>query len=432
LDQVRDGINALVERWSSEGDRLLALAVRRWSPDSEAVPRAVGLEAEAAMVLLGLVALSDPIKPGVPATVADLGRLGVSLKIISGDNRLAAARVAREAGLADGMVATGAELDRLSDQALPALADRVAVFAEIEPRQKERLVRALRRAGHVVGYLGDGINDAPALHAADVGLSVKGAVDVAREAADIVLLEADLAVLIAGIREGRRTFANTLKYVFMATSANFGNMFSMAGASLLLPFLPLLPKQILLTNLLTDLPEMTIAGDRVDRDWIDRPHRWSIPFIRRFMLCFGLVSSVYDYLTFAVLLLLLHADPAQFRTGWFVESVLSAAMIVMVIRSRGPLWRSRPSPALILATAGVALLTLLLPATPIGRLFGFVPLAPSFMAVLILILLAYGITAEVVKRAFYRNEQCRDRRIVEGWEKPCRRSIKKPPPGSGL
>ena len=407
LELARGAITQLVERWSAEGDRLLGLAVRRWPSDAAAVPRAVGLEAEAAMTFVGLVALSDPIKPGVKATVADLERLGVCLKIISGDNRLVAARVAREAGLSDAVVASGSELDRLSDQALPSLADRVAVFAEIEPRQKERLVRALRRAGHVVGYMGDGINDAPALHAADVGLSVQGAVDVAKEAADIVLLEADLAVLINGIREGRRTFANTLKYVFMATSANFGNMFSMAGASLLLPFLPLLPKQILLTNLLTDLPEMTIAGDRVDRDWIETPHRWSIPFIRRFMLCFGLVSSAFDYLTFAVLLLL-HADEALFRTGWFVESVLSASMIVLVIRSRGPLWRSRPSRALIMATVAVILITLALPATALGRLFGFVPLPPQFLAVLGLILVAYGTTAELVKRFFYRWEHQRE------------------------
>jgi P-type Mg2+ transporter len=245
----------------------------------------------------------------------------------------------------------------------------------------------------------------PALHAADVGLSVQGAVDVAKEAADIVLLEPDLAVLADGIREGRRTFANTLKYVFMATSANFGNMISMAGASLLLPFLPLLPKQILLTNLLTDLPEMTIATDRVDRDWIERPRRWDIAFIRRFMLSFGLVSSVYDYLTFAVLLFLLHSDPARFRTGWFVESVVSAASIVLVVRTRGPMLASRPSRSLTVATVAVVAATLLLPATPLGRLFGFVPLPPVFLVLLALILVLYVISAEVVKRRFYSNHR---------------------------
>jgi Mg2+-importing ATPase len=243
------------------------------------------------------------------------------------------------------------------------------------------------------------------MHAADVSLSVQGAVDVAREAADIVLLEKDLGVLVEGIGEGRRTFANTLKYVFMATSANFGNMISMAGASLLLPFLPLLPKQILLTNLLTDLPEMTIAGDRVDRDWVERPRRWDIAFIRRFMLSFGLVSSLYDGLTFVVLLGLLKADEAHFRTGWFVESVISAAMIVLVVRTRGPIWSSRPSRGLMLATAAVIVATLLLPATPLGQLFGFVPLPAHFLGSLALILLAYGLTAEAAKARFYRHHR---------------------------
>jgi len=252
--------------------------------------------------------------------------------------------------------------------------------------------------------LGDGINDAPALHAADVGLSVQGAVDVAKEAADIVLLDGDLAVLSAGIREGRRTFANTLKYVFMATSANFGNMFSMAGASLLLPFLPLLPKQILLTNLLTDLPEMTIATDTVDADWIDRPRRWNIGFIKRFMLTFGLVSSVFDYLTFGVLLWLLRSDSALFRTGWFVESVVSAATIVLVVRTRGPLLQSRPSWPLWLTTLLVVMATIAMPYCALGRLFGFVALPPLFLLCLAGILALYIFSAEMAKRWFYRHK----------------------------
>ncbi len=402
LAAVEAQLRELYAEWSSEGFRVLAVAVRRWQDQGPLVPRAVSRQDETGMSLLGLLALSDPLQPGVHDTVAELERLGVRLKMITGDNALVAARVGREAGLRNPEVLTGAQLQRLSDTALPVRAGEVDVFAEIEPSQKERLIHALRRAGHVVGYLGDGINDAPALHAADVGLSVQGAVDVAKEAADIVLLEPDLAVLLAGIREGRRTFANTLKYVFMATSANFGNMASMAGASLLLPFLPLLPKQILLTNLLTDLPEMTISTDRVDPDWISQPHRWSIPFIQRFMVVFGLVSSVFDYLTFAVLLLLLHADAAQFRSGWFVESVISAASIVLVIRTRGPLLHSRPSRALVVATIAVVALTLPLPWTPLGRLFGFVPLPAEFLLPLLLILLAYVASAELAKGWFYR------------------------------
>ena len=397
LADLESGILALAQERARLGERVLGVASRR-HPSGE-----IGADSERAMTFEGLLVLADPLKAGIAATVAELAGLGVRLKIITGDSAPVAERIAREAGLADPRVLTGADLLALSDAALPLRAEACDVFAEVEPNQKERLIGALRRAGHVVGYLGDGINDAPALHAADVGLSVQGAVDVAKEAADIVLLEPDLAVLAAGIREGRRTFANTLKYVLMATSANFGNMVSMAGASLLLPFLPLLPKQILLTNLLTDLPEMTIATDRVDPDWINRPRRWDIAFIKRFMLAFGLVSSVFDYLTFAVLLWVLRCDAAHFRTGWFVESVLSAAMVVLVVRTRRPLLASRPSRSLIAATLVVLAGTLALPYTPLGHLFGFLPLPLPFLGLLALILLAYVICAEAVKGWFYRN-----------------------------
>src|SRR5262249_52105478 len=267
--------------------------------------------------------------------------------ILTGDNAVAARALVRAIGIQDPVVVTGGELRVADAAALPALARRVHVFAEVEPTQKEQIVTALRRAGHVVGVIGGGINDAPALHAADVGISVAGAADVAREAADVVLLEKELAVVARGLREGRRTFANTLKYVFMATSANFGNMFSMAGASLFLPFLPLLPKQVLLTNLLTDLPEMAIASDNVDDEATATPRRWDIPLVRRFMIWFGLLSSVFDYLTFGALLWLSGAHATSFRTGWFVESVVSAACVVLVVRSRRPLGESQPGRTLL-------------------------------------------------------------------------------------
>jgi len=279
----------------------------------------------------------------------------------------------------------------------------VDLFAEVEPNQKERIILAMRKMGNVVGYMGDGINDASALHAADVGISVDSAVDVAKEAADIVLLERDLGVLAQAVRAGRMTFANTLKYVFMATSANFGNMFSMAGASLFLPFLPLLPKQILLTNFLTDLPEMTIATDSVDRDLVEKPQRWDIRFIRRFMLTFGVLSSVFDYLTFGVLLLLLHAGPALFRTGWFVESVVSASAVVLVIRTRGPVLKSRPGRYVLAATLVTALAAMALPFTAVGKkLFGFTPLPVSFLGLVGAVVVAYICSAEAAKRVFYR------------------------------
>jgi Mg2+-importing ATPase len=250
--------------------------------------------------------------------------------------------------------------------------------------------------------MGDGINDASALHAADVGISVDSAVDVAKEAADIVLLETDLNVLLSGIREGRITFANTIKYVFMATSANFGNMFSMAGASLFLPFLPLLPKQILLTNLLTDFPEMTIATDSVDADWIEKPRRWDIKFIRKFMMIFGVISSIFDYLTFGILLWLLDANVDQFRTGWFLESVISAVLILLVVRTRKPFYKSKPGKFLLLTTMMIIIFTLIIPVSPLLNLFEFISLPLIFIPFIAIVITFYIFSAEVAKKFFYK------------------------------
>ena len=366
--------------------------------------RAITRADESEMIFAGFVVLSDPPKPGIRATIDELKQLGIALKVITGDNARIAEHIAREVGLEAARVLTGPEIREMSAQALMRRASETDVFAEIEPIQKERIILALKKAGHVVGYLGDGINDAPALHAADVGLSVDSAVDVAREAADFVLLEHDLEVLVDGVREGRRTFANTLKYVFIATSANFGNMFSMAGASLFLPFLPLLPKQILLINLLTDFPEMTIAGDNIDPEMVQAPRRWDIHFIRRFMLVFGTLSSVFDYLTFGVLIWL-HANVAQFRTGWFIESIVSAALIVLVVRSRRPFFKSRPSKLLALATLSVVVVAGLIPYSPFGAALGFERMPASFYPVIAAIILAYIATAEVAKVIFYAHHR---------------------------
>jgi len=357
---------------------------------------------EAGMTFLGFLVLFDPPKPNIIETIASLKNLGVALKIITGDNHLVAANVSQQMGLSSTKILTGPDLGRLSDGALLKHLADVDVFAEIEPNQKERIILALKKAGNVVGYMGDGINDASALHAADVGISVESAVDVAKGAADIVLLEKDLGVLVQGVREGRTTFANTLKYVFMATSANFGNMFSMAGVSLFLPFLPLLPKQILLTNLMTDFPEMTIATDRVDGEMVDHPRRWDIKAIRKFMITFGLVSSVFDYLTFGTLLLILHATQDQFRTGWFLESVISASLIVLVIRSRKPFFKSRPSNYLLMATLLTVIVTMVVPFTPLGEIFGFSRLPISFLLLIVIIVMLYLIAAEMVKTVFYK------------------------------
>jgi Mg2+-importing ATPase len=397
---VRDEVDRRFAEFSSQGLRTLGVAYRDVGSDSR-----ITKEHEVDMIFLGFLVLFDPPKPGIIDTIGHLERLGVSLKMITGDNRLVAAHAAHEVGLSSSEVLTGPELHQMSDEALLQRVNRVSLFAEVEPNQKERLILAFKKAGNVVGYLGDGINDASALHAADVGISVESAVDVAKEAADIVLLEKDLEVLVQGVREGRTTFANTLKYVFMATSANFGNMFSMAGASLFLPFLPLLPKQILLTNLMTDFPEMTIATDQVDGEMVEQPRRWDIHFIRNFMLTFGLVSSVFDYVTFGVLLLLLHATPDQFRTGWFLESVVSASLIVLVIRTRRPCFRSRPGRYLLMATLAVVAATLVLPYTPFRSILGFTAMPWSFLGALGAILALYIVAAELAKRAFYRRER---------------------------
>ena len=390
----------------------LSVLVRTLGLAYKALPQrqTVSEDDESELVFLGFLVLADPPKPGIADTLHHLHGLGVHLKIITGDNPLVAAEVARQIGFKSPRVMSGQELHDVGDDALPELARHVDVFAEVVPNQKERIIRALRTAGHVVGYLGDGINDAPALHAADVGISVQGAADVAKDAADIVLLSHSLDVLITGIREGRKTFANTLKYVFMATSANFGNMFSMAGASLLLPFLPLLPKQILLTNLLTDLPEMAIATDHVDASALERPRHWDVRFIRNFMLYFGLLSSVFDFLTFGLLYWMLQAAPAHFRSGWFVESVVSAALVVLIIRTRRPFWHSRPSLTLTAATAAVIATTVALPYTPLGPLFGFAPLPAQLLGLMALLVLLYVACAEGLKHLFYRRHHLQARR----------------------
>ena len=398
IEEARERIRRQFEDLNRQGLRTLGLASRDMGETAH-----IGKEHEVEMTFLGLLVFADPVKPAMAETIASLRQLGVSLKIITGDHHLVASHVSREVGMDHQRILTGQDLRLLTDEALRHLVNDIDVFAEVEPNQKDRIILALKRSGNVVGYIGDGINDAPALHSADVGISVESAVDVAKDAADIVLLEKNLAVLIQGVREGRMTFANTLKYVFMATSANFGNMFSMAGASLFLPFLPLLPKQILLTNLLTDIPEMTIATDSVDPELIDQPRRWDIAFIRKFMLTFGLVSSVFDYLTFGALLWILDASPEQFRTGWFVESVISASAIVLVIRTRRPFFTSTPGRYLLLATLAVAAVTLLLPLLPTGTPLGLTPMPLSFLFLLAAILAGYVLTAEVVKRRFYAN-----------------------------
>jgi len=399
LDQSnRQGILERFTGWSSQGFRVLGIATKFVEPKPE-----YPVEEENGMTFAGFLLFLDPPKPDVQKAIDDLKSLGVTLKVITGDNRRVARHVAEKTGLKVSGILTGSELNHTPDEALWHLAERVNIFAEVDPNQKERIISALRKKGHVVGYMGDGINDAPALHAADVGISVENAVDVAKETADFVLLEQSLDVLRQGIEQGRQTFANTLKYIYTTTSANFGNMFSMAGLSLFIPFLPLLPKQILLNNFLSDFPAMTIASDAVDPEMVSRPQRWDIRFIRNFMVIFGLISSVFDYLTFGTLLLVLRVSEDQFRTGWFIESLFTELFILLVVRTRRPLFRSKPGRLLWMSTLVVGVVTLLLPYLPLASpIFGFVPLPLLTLLLLIAITLLYVIVNELVKRWFYR------------------------------
>ncbi len=391
--EQRGRLDAAFAARSERGERVLAVARKTVERKSR-----YARDDERSLELVGLLAFADEPKPGIRATLVALETLGVPLKIVTGDNRLVARQLASAVGMHEVRVLTGADLDALGDEALPRAASVTDLFAEVDPNQKERIVTALKKAGHVVGFLGDGINDAPALRAADVGISVDGAVDVAKEAADFVLLENDLDVLRRGIEQGRATFANTMKYVSITTSANFGNMLSMAGASLFLPFLPLLATQILLNNFLSDVPGMAIAGDAVDPELVAVPRRWDVRAVRRFMWVFGAISSVFDVLTFAVLLAVFAAPAELFRTGWFVESLLTELAIALVLRTRRPFYRSRPGRWLWVTTLAVAALALAIPYLPLSRYFGFVALPGHVVAVLIAITVVYVAASEAAKR----------------------------------
>jgi len=339
--------------------------------------------------------------------IEDLDQQGVELKIITGDNRLVTQHIADSVDIPIVGLLTGTEIGAMSDEALWHAVERTNLFAEVDPNQKERIILALKKLNHVVGYMGDGINDAPALHAADVGISVDTAVDVAKEAADFILLKQDLSVLHQGIILGRRTFANTLKYVFTTISANFGNMFSMAGASLFLPFLPMLPLQILLTNFLTDFPSINIADDSVDQELIDKPRRWDIGFIYRFMITFGLTSSLFDYLTFGLLLLIYKSTEQQFQTGWFLESIITELSIVFIVRTQKRFYQSKPGRMLLVSSLVVVVITFILPYTPFNNLLGLVPLPLPILISLLGITVLYISATEIVKYFFYQREHAR-------------------------
>jgi Mg2+-importing ATPase len=394
----RARVEAYCREKGAQGFRVLAVATAR-VPPKERFER----DDERGMTLAGLLLFFDPPKPGAAETIRDLAALGIRIKMITGDNRHVAAHVAEAIGLDPKAMLTGKEISVLKDESLWHLAARTDLFVEVDPQQKERIVRALQRTGRAVGYLGDGINDAPALHAADAGISVEGAVDVARESADVVLLKPDLEVLRRGVEDGRRTFANTLKYICITTSANFGNMASMALATPLLPFLPLAAKQILLNNFLSDLPSVALSTDHVDAERLSAPQRWDVREVRRFMIVFGLISTAFDLLAFALLLLAFDAGEATFQTAWFVISLLTELAVVLALRTRGPAWRTRPSRLLLWITVAVSLLALALPYTgPVALAFGLVPLSGPLLAAALAVVAGYVAATELAKLAFFK------------------------------
>jgi Mg2+-importing ATPase len=388
------------------GNRVVAVAVRPTpGPGGPAAPAAPGgptAQDERGLHLVGLLVFLDPPKQDAASALRRLARLGIAVKVVTGDNAAVAVKVCRDLGLDAGGVLTGADLGGMDDSDLSAAIAASTVFARVSPQDKARIVRAQRRSGGGVAFLGDGVNDALALHAADVGISVDSATDVAKDAADVILLEKDLDVLADGVAEGRRIFANTIKYVLMGTSSNFGNMFSAAGASLFLKFLPMLPSQILLNNLLYDSSQLAIPTDNVDEEQLRRPSHWDIGFIRRFMIFFGPLSSVFDFMTFAVMLWIFHSGPAEFRSGWFVESLATQTLVIFAIRTRRiPFFRSHPSLPLVLAAAGVVAVGAVLPGTPLAGTLGFQPLPVAFYAALAAMVAGYLGLIEIGKRIFY-------------------------------
>ena len=361
----------------------------------------VGDESE--LVFAGFAAFLDPPKESAKLALADLAAGGVAVKVVTGDNELVTQHICAELGMAVLGVVTGKDMESLDDQALLARVEQANLFCRMAPAQKDRVILALKRRGHVVGYLGDGINDAPALHSADIGISVASAVDVAKAAADMILLEQDLGVLHEGVLEGRRTFGNIMKYIMMGTSSNFGNMFSMAGASLFLPFLPMLPVQILLNNLLYDCSEIPIPLDNVDEDYLVKPRQWDMNFIRNFMLVVGPVSSLFDFLVFFILLKGFHAGAGLFHTGWFIESMVTQVLVIFIIRTRGNPFKSLPNPWLAAAAGAVMAVAMVLPFTPAGAALGFVAPPGAFFLVLAAVSAAYLLAVEGVKQWFFRH-----------------------------
>ncbi|MCL9685249.1 magnesium-translocating P-type ATPase [Legionella maioricensis] len=393
-DETLKQFNSFFASLSQQGYRVLGVAYKKL----ECTQISYNAEDEQEMIFAGFLAFSDPPLSNIPKVIKKLNHQGVKVKIITGDNDLVATHVCKQVGLDVSRIVLGEELDRISDSALGKVAEETEIFARISPAQKQRIIIALKTRGHVVGYLGDGINDAPSLHSADVGISVAGAVDIARESADIILLKQDLSVLLNGIIEGRKSFGNVMKYLMMGTSSNFGNMLSMAGAVLFLPFLPMLPVQILLNNLLYDTSQITIPTDNVDSSFIKKPKHWNIDVIKKFMFFIGPISSLFDFITFYVMLNVFAASEALFQTGWFVESLATQTLVIFVIRTAKTPWQSKPSLSLTLMVLTIVSIGVLLPFSPLAKYWGFVPLPPMYFLFLTSATVLYLGLVEIIKK----------------------------------
>ena len=407
-DQERSNLLQMFERFGEDGYRVLGVASRDMGRShSNAV-----VSDETKLTFAGFALFVDPPKCDAADAIRALGAIGVQVKILTGDNERVARHICHEIGVEVKGCLTGQELVQMTNETLRVRLGSVNLFCRVTPQQKERILLALKQAGRVVGFLGDGINDASALHAADVGISVDSAADVAKEAADLVLLEHDLGVVRDGVIEGRRTVENATKYILMGSSSNFGNMFSMAGAALFLPFLPMLPTQVLLNNLLYDISEVGVPFDNVDAEALQKPAHWDIKFIERFMLVLGPVSSIFDFLTFFALLTLFGAGAAMFQTGWFIESLATQSLVIFVIRTRGAPWRSTPHPLLTGLTVGVVLIGLIIPLTPLGAAFGFQEPPLGFYLFIIGAVAAYLVLVEAVKGSLYRHARTSISRLM--------------------
>jgi Mg2+-importing ATPase len=408
-DEVHRKIEQKYLELSAEGFRVLGVAYKRLREDKPVY----NPNDENDMVFLGFVAFLDPPKETAKESLQLLSKAGVEVKVLTGDNELVTRKVCEHLGFEIKGIVLGSEIAQMHDDALARIVEEANVFCRVTPAQKDRIINALRNNGHVVGFLGDGINDAPSLRSADVGISVDNAVDVAKESADIILLRNDLTVLHDGVLEGRKTFGNTMKYIMMGTSSNFGNMFSVAGASLFLPFLPMLPTQILLNNLLYDLSQSTIPTDNVDQEYIEKPKRWDISFIKRFMIFLGPISSIFDFLTFFIMLLFFNATEPLFQTAWFLESLSTQTLVIFAIRTKkSPFYKSKPSRLLLLNSIVIVAFALILPFTPLGALFRFVAPPYTFLIVLAGLIGAYLMLVEIVKKWFYRRYAYRLEQIL--------------------